>query len=62
MGKAKQEPRFVKVVGRCDYHWGIGGTEQRLVQLTRDRKKWQHPIAVCDDCRRHLRGWFRYAV
>lgn len=47
--------------GQCDYHWGSHVSGLRAVQLTPDGKEWQHAIAVCANCRKQLRGHFRYA-
>lgn len=48
--------------GQCGYHWGTHVPGLRAVQLTPDGgKEWQHAIAMCDKCRGHMTGFFRYA-
>jgi hypothetical protein len=46
--------------GQCGWHYGKQTDGIRIVELTHNGKEWQSAIAICSNCRGHLRGFFRY--
>ena len=47
-------------VGQCAYHRGKMVEDLRIVQLN-NNGGWDRPEAICGDCRKALKGVFRYA-
>ena len=49
-----------KVRGQCKYCYGMK-ENLRLCRLRASAKDgWQEPLWVCNDCRKYLRGYFKY--
>ena len=43
----------------CNWCYGLH-PDVKLVQLREGRNKWQPPIYMCKECRKHMFGFFRY--
>jgi len=43
----------------CNWCFGTY-PEVKLVQVREGKNKWQEPIYICVNCRKHLIGQFRY--
>ncbi|HUV87997.1 MAG TPA: hypothetical protein VMX79_12910 [bacterium] len=47
--------------GQCEYHYGKEVSGLRLVKLAAAPGVWQAPMWICPECRKQLRGCFKYA-